>query len=233
MGIVRTLRREGAEDERVAIDVRGPRLRERAQQRKEHGPTRQRSRVVTRTDAASTGVDDESTRCEQRFDLGQIRYRYPLEKLPSGATTSEHLRALTWAGARGRYGGEVPAAVGRQLTAELALIEELDYGGYFLTMYEIVQFCRRSNILCQGRGSAANSAVCFCLGITAVDPVRRINAVFPADRWARARAAAADARTEAARPRARIPPARRRRLRWRSVSACPGGCQIPPCPTAR
>ncbi|MBK9036820.1 MAG: error-prone DNA polymerase [Myxococcales bacterium] len=106
------------------------------------------------------------------FDLGQIRYRYPLEKLPGGATTSDHLRALTWAGARGRYGGEVPAAVERQLTAELALIDELDYGGYFLTMYEIVQFCRRSDILCQGRGSAANSAVCFCLGITAVDPVR-------------------------------------------------------------
>ncbi len=120
--------------------------------------------------AAVARTHEIAARC--RFDLGQIRYRYPLEKLPSGATTGEHLRALTWAGARGRYGGEVPADVARQLTAELALIEELDYGGYFLTMYEIVQFCRRSNILCQGRGSAANSAVCFCLGITAVDPVR-------------------------------------------------------------
>ncbi|MEZ4403694.1 MAG: PHP domain-containing protein, partial [Kofleriaceae bacterium] len=74
------------------------------------------------------------------FDLGQIRYRYPLEKLPGGATTSEHLRALTLAGARARYHGDVPAAVHRQLEAELALIDELDYGGYFLTMYEIVQF---------------------------------------------------------------------------------------------
>jgi error-prone DNA polymerase len=107
-----------------------------------------------------------------RFDLGQLRYRYPLERLPAGATTAAHLRELTWAGARARYRGEVPADVGRQLDAELALIDELDYGGYFLTMYEIVQFCRRSDILCQGRGSAANSAVCYCLGITAVDPVR-------------------------------------------------------------
>ena len=106
------------------------------------------------------------------FDLGQLRYRYPLEKLPSGLTTSQHLRELTLAGARGRYGGDIPANVRRQLEAELALVEELDYGGYFLTMHEIVQFCRARDILCQGRGSAANSAVCYCLGITAVDPVR-------------------------------------------------------------
>jgi len=111
-----------------------------------------------------------AARC--RFDLGQIRYRYPLEKLPSGATTSEHLRALTWEGARRRFPEGVEHKIARQLEAELALIEELDYGGYFLTMYEIVQFCGRANILCQGRGSAANSAVCYCLGITAVDPTR-------------------------------------------------------------
>jgi error-prone DNA polymerase len=106
------------------------------------------------------------------FDLGQLRYRYPSEHLPDGTTSAQHLRALTIAGARGRYGGEVPPDVARQIDAELALIEELDYPGYFLTMHELVEFCRRQNILCQGRGSAANSAVCFCLGITAVDPVR-------------------------------------------------------------
>ncbi len=120
--------------------------------------------------AAVARTLDIAARCS--FDLGQLRYRYPLEKLPTGFTTSQHLRELTLAGARGRYGGEVPADVARQLGAELALIEELDYGGYFLTMYEIVQFCRARDILCQGRGSAANSAVCYCLGITAVDPVR-------------------------------------------------------------
>jgi error-prone DNA polymerase len=105
------------------------------------------------------------------FSLAELRYRYPSERLPDGTTSAAQLRALTYAGAAGRYAGAVPAAVRRQLDTELALIEELDYPGYFLTMYEIVSYCRRRAILCQGRGSAANSAVCFCLGITAVDPV--------------------------------------------------------------
>jgi error-prone DNA polymerase len=116
------------------------------------------------------------------FSLGELRYRYPSERLPDGTTSAAHLRALTYAGAAGRYadadpgdgdgGSAIPPAVRKQLDAELALIEELDYPGYFLTMYEIVSYCRRRGILCQGRGSAANSAVCFCLGITAIDPVR-------------------------------------------------------------
>ena len=108
------------------------------------------------------------------FSLGELRYRYPSERLPDGTTSAAHLRALTYDGAAGRYDGAeaIPPAVRKQLDAELALIEELDYPGYFLTMYEIVTYCRRRGILCQGRGSAANSAVCFCLGITAVDPIR-------------------------------------------------------------
>ena len=80
--------------------------------------------------------------------------------------------AFTLAGARARYPDGVPADVHAQLDRELALIGELDYGGYFLTMHEIVEFCRAEHILCQGRGSAANSAVCYCLGITSIDPVR-------------------------------------------------------------
>ncbi|HEY0194858.1 MAG TPA: PHP domain-containing protein, partial [Kofleriaceae bacterium] len=108
------------------------------------------------------------------FSLRELRYRYPSERLPSGATSAEHLRDLVYAGAERKYdsSGSIPAAVRRQLDSELALIEELDYPGYFLTMYEIVAFCERRGILCQGRGSAANSAVCYCLGITAIDPVR-------------------------------------------------------------
>ncbi|MGH9335219.1 MAG: PHP domain-containing protein, partial [Vicinamibacteria bacterium] len=106
------------------------------------------------------------------FSLKEIRYRYPAEKLPRGSTTSAWLEHLTFEGARWRYGGEVSFDMKRQIRKELDLIEELDYGGYFLTMYEIVQYCRRNEILCQGRGSAANSAVCYALGITAVDPVR-------------------------------------------------------------
>src|SRR5262249_32083852 len=114
-------------------------------------------------------ADEGAARCT--FSLGQLRYRYPLEKLPDGTSASEWLRRLTFEGARRRY-GTIPDDVAAQLDKELVLIDELDYGGYFLTMWEIVEFCRRSGILCQGRGSAANSAVCYCLGVTAVDPVR-------------------------------------------------------------
>ena len=120
--------------------------------------------------AALEHTREVASRC--RFTLDEIRYRYPAETLPDGASEGEHLRRLTFAGAASRYGGEVPADVAAQLEKELSLVEELDYGGYFLTMHEIVEFCRSRGILCQGRGSAANSAVCYCLGITAIDPVR-------------------------------------------------------------
>ncbi len=106
------------------------------------------------------------------FALDQIPYRYPSERLPDGMSSSEWLRELTFRGARKRYGGTIPADVAAQLEKELALIDELDYCGYFLTMWDIVEICRGKGILCQGRGSAANSAVCYCLGITAIDPVR-------------------------------------------------------------
>ena len=106
------------------------------------------------------------------FSLDDLRYRYPEENLPSGHSEQGWLRDLTFRGARTRYQGKVPSDVRTQIERELQIIRRLDYGGYFLTMYEIVQYCRQQNILCQGRGSAANSAVCFCLGITAIDPVR-------------------------------------------------------------
>jgi error-prone DNA polymerase len=104
------------------------------------------------------------------FSLDEIRYRYPSEKLPSGMTSSEWLRELSFKGARWRYNDQVPGHIAAQIENELEIIEALDYPGYFLTMWEIVEFCRANNILCQGRGSAANSVVCYCLGITAVDP---------------------------------------------------------------
>jgi error-prone DNA polymerase len=128
------------------------------------------ARLYADEPAAIARTLELASRCT--FSLGELRYRYPSERLPDGTTSGEHLRKLAFDGAAWRYGGEVPADVRSQLDAELAVIEELDYPGYFLTMYEIVSYCRRRNILCQGRGSAANSAVCFCLGITAVDPVR-------------------------------------------------------------
>ena len=110
-----------------------------------------------------------AARCD--FSLDTIRYRYPAERVPAGETPHGWLRRVTLDGARKRYPKGISEGVAAQIEKELALIEELDYGGYFLTMYEIVEFCRREGITCQGRGSAANSAVCFCLGVTAVDPL--------------------------------------------------------------
>jgi error-prone DNA polymerase len=106
------------------------------------------------------------------FSYAELRYRYPGEALPNGVSESDHLRALTLCGAAQRYPDGVPSQVQEQLERELALIRDLDYGGYFLTMYELVQYCAEQKILCQGRGSAANSAVCYCLGVTAIDPVK-------------------------------------------------------------
>ncbi|MEZ4326232.1 MAG: error-prone DNA polymerase [Polyangiales bacterium] len=106
------------------------------------------------------------------FTLDQLDYRYPEEPRPDGVSSESWLRTLTYRGAARRYPDGIPADVQAQLERELSVIEDLRYGGYFLTMHEIVDYCRRERILCQGRGSAANSAVCFCLGITAVDPVR-------------------------------------------------------------
>ena len=106
------------------------------------------------------------------FSLDEIRYRYPSEELPNGMTSAQWLRRQTFNGAQRRYGDGIPERIVVQIEKELEIIEALDYPGYFLTMWEIVEFCRANDILCQGRGSAANSVVCYCLGITAVDPVR-------------------------------------------------------------
>ncbi len=104
------------------------------------------------------------------FSLDEIRYQYPTEITPPGMSTTAYLRQETWAGARRRYPKGVSPAISTQLEHELALIIELEYESYFLTVYDIVRFARQHNILCQGRGSAANSAVCYCLSITEVDP---------------------------------------------------------------
>ncbi|MGI5864370.1 MAG: error-prone DNA polymerase [Myxococcales bacterium] len=106
------------------------------------------------------------------FSLDQIAYQFPEEDIPAGHTPITWLRELTYRGALGRYGEQVPEDARRQIEHELQLIEELGYPGYFLTLHSIVEFARSRDILCQGRGSAANSVVCYCLGITAIDPVR-------------------------------------------------------------
>ena len=106
------------------------------------------------------------------FSLDQLRYEYPSETCPPGVSPGAHLAQLTAAGAQRRYPGGVPEGVRRQIDSELALIAELGYEAYFLSCADLVSFARSRGILCQGRGGAANSAVCYCLGITEVDPAR-------------------------------------------------------------
>ncbi|MDF1834499.1 MAG: error-prone DNA polymerase [Alteraurantiacibacter sp. bin_em_oilr2.035] len=121
--------------------------------------------AITAARAVADGCD---------FSLDELQYEYPEEIHPDGITPQEHLAAETWKGAQRRYPSGVPDSVGTTLERELALIGKLDLARYFLTIKDIVDFARSVEppILCQGRGSAANSAVCYCLEITSVDPAR-------------------------------------------------------------
>ena len=107
-----------------------------------------------------------------RFSLEELRHDYPEELTREGRTPQQELEYLTWQGAERRYPEGIPGTVRQAVSHELDLIGQLDYAPYFLTVEDVVRFARSQNILCQGRGSAANSAVCFCLGITEVDPAR-------------------------------------------------------------
>src|SRR3546814_2835239 len=113
---------------------------------------------------------DSAAAC--RFDLGEIRYQYPYEQVMEGRTAQEALAALTEEGANRMFPGGVPPAYRKQIAHELRLIGELGYAPYFLTVNSIVAESRRRGILCQGRGSAANSCVCFLLGVTSIDPIK-------------------------------------------------------------
>ena len=117
---------------------------------------------------------DETLRVVERcrFSLDELRYEYPNDVTPAGLTPRVYLRQLTEQGIRRRWPAGCPGQVRAQVEHELDLIAELDYEAYFLTVWDIVRYARERDILCQGRGSAANSAVCYCLGITEVDPAR-------------------------------------------------------------
>jgi error-prone DNA polymerase len=104
------------------------------------------------------------------FSLDELKYEYPRETVPEGRTPQQYLDHLTWKGAKKHWRDGIPEKIEKQLHHELNLIERLDFARYFLTVRDIVAFANSENILCQGRGSAANSAVCYCLGITGVDP---------------------------------------------------------------
>ncbi|MEO8152406.1 MAG: error-prone DNA polymerase [Rhizobacter sp.] len=105
-----------------------------------------------------------------KFSLSELKYEYPQEIVPSGETPTSHLRKLTFAGALKRYEKGLPEKVLDQIEHELALIQQLEYERYFLTVADVVRWARQQDILCQGRGSAANSAVCYCLEVTEINP---------------------------------------------------------------
>jgi error-prone DNA polymerase len=107
-----------------------------------------------------------------QFNLDSLQYVYPEEITHEGRTPQEELTFLTWQGARDRFGGTIPEKTRETILYELDFIKRMDYAAYFLTVYDIVRFARAQGILCQGRGSAANSTVCYCLGITSVDPTK-------------------------------------------------------------
>ncbi|HTI80479.1 MAG TPA: error-prone DNA polymerase [Acetobacteraceae bacterium] len=115
-------------------------------------------------------TQDIVERC--KFSLAELAYEYPDEPIPPGLTPDEHLANLTWQGAAARYPDGIPPQVRDTIEKELRIIAQLNYARYFLTVYDIVRYAEEEKILCQGRGSAANSAVCYCLRITAVDPAQ-------------------------------------------------------------
>ena len=107
-----------------------------------------------------------------QFSLNELKYEYPEEITTKGKTPQEELAHLAWQGAGERYGENLPEKTINAINYELKFIQEMNYAAYFLTVYDIIRYARQQKILCQGRGSAANSTVCYCLGITSVDPTK-------------------------------------------------------------
>lgn len=128
------------------------------------------SRLFKNYPEAIAATQDIAALCN--FSLDELQYNYPNEPVPKGKTPQQHLKYLVGKGVAERFKGPAPNKVQKLINKELALIDELNYAHYFLTVHDIVAWARSQNILCQGRGSAANSAVCYYLGVTAVDPTQ-------------------------------------------------------------
>ena len=152
--------------EHCTVDTAGFQLEANAERHLKDGA--EMARLFQGFGEAIANTLEIAERCH--FSLDELAYEYPDEPVPPGATPQSHLEQLAWEGAAERYPQGVPEKVTRQIREELGLIEELSYAPYFLTVHDIVSWARSQDILCQGRGSAANSAVCYCLGITSVDP---------------------------------------------------------------
>lgn len=153
--------------EKTTIQEAGFRLEANAERHLK--PPVEMERLFKRWPAAVERTQEVVERIE--FDLSHISEEYPDEPVPPGSTAMKHLTRLAWDGAKERYPQGVSQEVKDQLRTELTLIKKLNYPNYFLTVHDIVKWARDQGILCQGRGSAANSSVCFCLGVTAVDPM--------------------------------------------------------------
>ena len=154
--------------EHCTIDQAGGRLAANAERHLKSGD--EMARLFRATPEAVAATVELAGRC--RFDLDELVYEYAVDPVPPGYSPDAYLAKLTHEGAAARYPAGVPDKIEAMLAHELDLIAELGYAPYFLTVHDIVEFARGRGILCQGRGSAANSAVCYCLGITAVDPDR-------------------------------------------------------------
>lgn len=154
--------------EHCTIDTAGWRLHANAERHLKSGA--EMARLFARHAHAVAQSVEIADAC--RFSLDELRYEYPAEPVPGGRTAQEELARLSWQGAAARWPSGLSAKVRAQINHELELIGALGYAPYFLTVHDIVCFARERGILCQGRGSAANSAVCYCLTITAVDPSR-------------------------------------------------------------
>ncbi|KQZ61628.1 DNA polymerase [Sphingopyxis sp. Root1497] len=154
--------------EKTSIDALGFK-RERFMDRSLKSPAEMERRFALFPDAIAASADI-AARC--RFDLAEIKYQYPYEQVMEGRTAQEALAALTAEGAEAMFPEGLPTPYQQQIAHELRLIGELGYAPYFLTVNAIVTESRRRGILCQGRGSAANSCVCYMLGITSIDPIR-------------------------------------------------------------
>jgi error-prone DNA polymerase len=154
--------------EKTTIDAIGKRLQANAERHLK--PAHEMARLFRELPQAIA----ETMRFAGRisFSLDQLKYQYPDEPVPKGKTAQQHLEDLTRAGVDKYFGGKIDNTLRATLRKELDLIAELKYAHYFLTVHDIVHYARSQNILCQGRGSAANSAVCYVLGITSVDPTK-------------------------------------------------------------
>jgi error-prone DNA polymerase len=133
-------------------------------------PIAEMHRLFARYPDAITRTQEIADACQ--FSLSSLKYVYPDELTTEGRTPFEELTRLTWLGANERYKDGIPEKVAETIRYEFKFVKEMDYAPYFLTVYDIVRFAKQQKILCQGRGSAANSVICYCLGITAVDPTK-------------------------------------------------------------